>query len=385
MSSLRIPEAKSVKDQNAFSDLALNAVSVLGNFAMQCKRVLPKEDSQVLSFVKCLSFISAGNNYHLAKKNIESAHAIKDAYGVTLNEVKLTHSIAQFVSGILYFSSLGLSWAGTITSFKIVVTTSKVFSKTTALLSNMAILLMLLNTSMKLHEQSGFQQEVTKLQGNPEAIAHFLKEKMNVPEEFQQNLQAALEKKYQDRPKTDKLQKKIDKIFSREISKKQQARAAYMKRVTDRGCIELIDKMDITDRTSIGPTIQKVQEVAHANIRFNGFLISLGSIGLLGLAVSFIPGSAFVTLSTILGLIPTVAFSASGINDLVRSLQNNKEGLYDRLLLLATGCVGVATSTALYALTENPLVKLTAALFAIVWVTLLYYVSLHLENQAKKA
>ena len=372
------------KDQNPFSDLALYTVSALGNLAMQCKRVLPKEDSQVLSFVKCLSFVSAGNNFNLAQANIERAHAIKDTYGVALNEVKLARSITQFVSGVLYFSSLGLSWAGTITSFKIIVTASKVFSKTTTLLSNTAIILTLLNTSMRLHEQWDFQRDLAKWKDNPEAMANFLKEQMHISEQFQQKLQAALENKYQERPKTTNVQKKIEKIFSRECSKKLQANAAYIKRVTDKTCIEHIDKMDITNHASIKTTVEKVQEVVYANIRFNGFLIGLGSIGLLGLAASFIPGSAFVTLSTVLGLIPTVAFSISGINDLIQSLQNNTEGFYDRLLLFATGCVGVVTSTALYALTENSLTKLTAALLALVWVTLLYYVSLHLDNQPKK-
>jgi hypothetical protein len=66
-------------------------------------------------------------------------------------------------------------------------------------------------------------------------------------------------------------------------------------------------------------------------------------------------------------------------------LQSNKEGLYDRLVLIATGCVGIITSTALYALTENVLVKCAAILLAAIWLSLLYYVSSRLENQPKIA
>ena len=155
-----------------------------------------------------------------------------------------------------------------------------------------------------------------------------------------------------------------------------------MKRMTNRSCIELIQNMN---HVNIGSTVKKVQEVAYKNMLFNYLGIGIGSIGLLGLAVSFIPGAAFVTLSTILGLVPTVAFSALGVSDLVQSLQNNKEGLYDRLVLLATGCVGIITSTALCALTKNSLVKCAAILLAVIWLSLLCYVSSRLENQSKSA
>ena len=155
-----------------------------------------------------------------------------------------------------------------------------------------------------------------------------------------------------------------------------------MKRMTNRNCIELIKKMDDTNMSS---TIKKVQEAAYKNIMFNYLEIGLGSIGLLGLAISFIPGAAFVTLSTVLSLIPTAAFSALGAYDLYQSLQNNKEGLYDRLVLVATGCVGIITSTALYALTEHIFVKCAAILLAAIWLSLICYVSSRLENQPKIA
>jgi hypothetical protein len=132
-------------------------------------------------------------------------------------------------------------------------------------------------------------------------------------------------------------------------------------------------------------TIKKVQEAAYKNIMFNYLGIGLGSIGLLGLAISFMPGAAFVTLSTVLSLIPTAAFSALGAYDLYQSLQNNKEGLYDRLVLVATGCVGIITSTALYALTEHIFVKCAAILLAAIWLSLICYVSSRLENQPKIA
>lgn len=376
-----------IDDRNTFSDLALNTVSVLGNFATQVKRVLPKEDSQVLSFVKCLSFISAGNNFNLASKDIKTANRIKDFYGVSLNKVKLARSSAQFVSGILYFSSLGLSGISSLASCKVIIITSKFFSKTTSFLSNSAIILMLLNTCMRLHEQISFQQELAELENRPEVspeqkaqdIARFLKQQLEVPEKLQQEAKRVLSERYKGNSQ------KIHRMLSKAISKRIEAKSVYMKRVTNRSCIEHIKNIGGTDSSALIHTVEKTQKVVHENIRFNLFLAGLGCIGLLGLAVSFIPGSAFVTLSTILGLIPTVAFSITGLNDLILSLQNNKEGTYDRLVLIATGCIGIATATALYALTKNPMVKAAAALLALVWISLLYYTSLHLDNQSVKA
>jgi predicted transcriptional regulator len=238
-----------------------------------------------------------------------------------------------------------------------------------------------------LYEQMGFTAELAKLQAHQElsseqkqqAIAKFLKEQMSVSEPLQEKVKKALEEKYKGN------QKKIDKIFSRAISKKIQAQTAYVKRMTNKNCVELIQKMNLTDSHAVISTAQEVQKVVRDNIKFNLLLGGLGCIGLISLAISFIPGSIFVTLSTILSLIPAAFFSISGINDLICSLQNNKEGTYDRLLLIATGCVGIVTSTILYALAENPLVKVTAALLALVWLALLYYVSLHLESHTEKA
>jgi hypothetical protein len=381
------PVTKAIGDRDRFSNLALNTVSVLGNIATQLKRVLPKDSSQPLALVKCLNFASAINNFDLASNDIHKANLIKDSYGAKLNEVKLARSAMQFISGILYFSSLGLNAISCIASWKVIIVTSKVFSKTTTLLSNSAAVLVLLNTCMKLYEQMGFTAELAKLQAHQElsseqkqqAIAKFLKEQMSVSEPLQEKVKKALEEKYKGN------QKKIDKIFSRAISKKIQAQTAYVKRMTNKNCVELIQKMNLTDSHAVISTAQEVQKVVRDNIKFNLLLGGLGCIGLISLAISFIPGSIFVTLSTILSLIPAAFFSISGINDLICSLQNNKEGTYDRLLLIATGCVGIVTSTILYALAENPLVKVTAALLALVWLALLYYVSLHLESHTEKA
>ena len=389
------------KNRDSLSNLALNTLGVLGNLAMQCKRVLPKDDSHVLSFVKCLSFVSAGNNFYLAGVNIKQSAYIKDVAGQSTNEVKLVCSTMQFLSGILYFLSLGLSLSSSIASFKTVIIASGILSKATSVFSNSAVLLMLLLRSMKLHEQRGFQQELEKKlsdlqhlspQEKEKAITKFLQEQINVSEPLQEQLRAKLRERYakksiEDITNSGKLYyKNIDayvaRRFPKEILKKEIAKAAYMKRMTNRNCIELIKEIDYT---TIGSTIQKVQEAAYKNIMFNYLCIGLAGIGLLGLAVSFIPGAAFATLSTILGLIPTVAFSVLEVYDLFQSLQNNKEGLYDRLALMATGCVGIITSTALYVLTENILVKCAAILLAAIWLSLLCYVSSRLENQPKIA
>jgi hypothetical protein len=391
----------SYKNRNKFSDLSLNTLGVLGNLAMQIKRVLPKEDSSVLNFVKCLSFVSAGNNFYLAGVNIEQSADIKDIAGQRINEIKQVRSAMQFLSGIFYFSSLGLSVSSSIASCKTIIIASKILSKTTTVLSNSAVFLMLLLTSMKLHEQLGFQQELDKRlselqQASPQekekAIVAFLQEQISVSKPSQEQLKAKLQDKYNKKPIEDITNSKkyyhkdihayVAHRFPREISKKEAAKAAHMKRITNRDCIELIKNMD---NATMGSTLVKVQEVTYKNILFNYLGIGLGSIGLLGLAISFIPGAAFVTLSTVLGLVPTVAFSTLGVYDLVQSLQNNKEGLYDRLVLIATGCVGIITSTALYVLTEHILVKCAAILLAVIWLSLLYYVSLRLENQPKSA
>lgn len=413
MSSLLVKEigqfslpTDSLNNRNNFSDLTLNTLGVLGNFAIQCKRVLPKEASGVLTFVKCLSFVSVGNNFNLASINIEKSTKIKDAHGKKLNEVKLIRSGMQFLSGILYFSSLGLSWAGSISSFKAVIVASKIFSKTTTVLSNSAGLLMLLITSMKLYEQDAFQQELSKklseIEDNPnlssqkkeEAIANFLKEQIRLSKPLQEQLKTMLQERYNNKSTENTTNSKKDYYkdidsyvatrFPKEVVKKELAKTAYMERVTNRSCIKLIKEIDLKS-AAIGPTVKKVQEVMRKNRISNLLAIGLSSIGLLALAVSWIPGSVFVTLSAVLGLIPTVAFSILGVNDLIQSLHSNKEGLYDRLVLVATGCVGIVTSTALYALTENALVKCAAILFSVIWLSLLYYVSLHLENQPKSA
>lgn len=393
--------ADSYNNRNNFSDLTLNTLGVLGNLAMQVKRILPKEDSSTLSFVKCLSFVSAGNNFHSAGLNIEQSADIKDIVGQRANEIKQVRSAMQFLSGIFYFSSLGLSLSSSIASFKTVITVSGILSKTTTLLSNSAVLLMLLITSMKLHEQHGFQQKLDKRlsglqnaspQEKEKAIAVFLQEQISVSDSLKKRLDEKLQDRYNKKSKKDITHSKkpyykdinayVKYRFDKEISKKEKAKAAYMKRMTNRSCIELIQNMN---HDNIGSTVKKVQEVAYKNMLFNYLGIGIGSTGLLGLAISFIPGAAFVTLSTILGLVPTVAFSALGVSDLVQSLQNNKEGLYDRLLLLATGCVGIITSTALCALTKNSLVKCAAILLAVIWLSLLCYVSSRLENQPKSA
>lgn len=391
----------SYKNRDKFSDLALNTLGVLGNLVMQVKRILPKEDSSILNFVKCLRFISAGNNFYLASVNIEQSADIKDIAGQRTNEVKQVHSTMQFLSGIFYFSSLGLNISSSIASFKTVITASRILSKTTTVLSNSSVFLMLLLTSMKLHEQRGFQQELDKKlselqhaspQEKEEAIAAFLQEQIRVSEPLQEQLKAKLQDRYNKKSIENITHSKkyyykdihayVAHRFPREISKKEAAKAARMKRVTNRNCIELIKNID---NATMGSTIAKVQEVAYKNVLFNYWGIGLGSIGLLGLAISFIPGAAFVTLSTVLGLVPTVAFSALGVYDLAQSLQNNKEGLYDRLVFIATGCVGIITSTALYILTEHILVKYAAILLAVIWLSLLYYISLRLENQPKSA
>ncbi|PWU16420.1 MAG: hypothetical protein C5B45_00500 [Chlamydiae bacterium] len=393
--------ADSYKSRNNFSDLALNTLGVLGNLAMQVKRVLPKEDSSILSFVKCLSFVSAGHNFYSAGVNIKQSVDIKDIAGQRANEVKQVRSAMQFLSGVLYFSSLGLSLSSSIASFKTVIIVSGILSKTTTVLSNSAVFLMLLLTSMKLHEQCGFQQELdrrlSKLQHvspqeKEEAIAAFLQEQISVSKPQQEQLNAKLRERYAKKsieditnpkkPYYQNIEAYVARRFPRKIAKKEAAKAAYMKRMTNRSCIELIKEMD---HNTMSSTIKKVREAAYKNMLFNYLGMGLASIGLLGLAVSFIPGAAFVTLSTILGLIPTLAFSALGVYDLVQSLQNNREGLYDRLVLIATGCVGIITSTALYALTENSLVKCAAILLAVIWLSLIYYVSLRLESQPKSA
>lgn len=393
--------AESCMKRNNFSDLALNTLGVLGNLAMQVKRVLPKEDSSILSFVKCLSFVSAGNNFYSAGVNIEQSANIKDIVGQRANEVKQVRSAIQFLSGVFYFSSLGLSVSSSIASFKTVTVASGILSKTTTALSNSAVLLMLLLTSMKLHEQHGFQQKLDKKlselqnaspQEKEEAIAAFLQEQINVSESLQEQLRARLQDRYNKKSIEEITRSKrfyykdihayVAHRFPREIAKKKAAKAAHMKRMTNRSCIELIKNMD---HATMGSTIAKVQEAADKNRLFNYLGIGFGIIGLLGLAVSFIPGAAFVTLSTILGLVPTVAFSVLGVYDLIQSLQNNQEGLYDRLVLIATGCVGIITSTALYAVTEHILVKYAAILLAVIWLSLLYYVSSRLENQPKNA
>lgn len=392
------------KNRNNFSDLALNTLAVLGNLAMQCKRILPREDSPVLSFVKCLSFVSAGNNFYLAGVNIKNSADINDIAGQRANEVKQVRSAMQFLSGVLYFSSLGLSLSSSITSFKTVIIASGILSKTTTVLSNSAVFLMLLLTSMKLHEQRGFQQELDRRlselqhvspQEKEEAIAKFLQEQISLSKPQQEALKIKLQERYAKKSIEDitnskkPYYKNIDTYvthrFSMRISKietNKADKAAHMKRMTNRNCIELIKKMDDTNMSS---TIKKVQEAAYKNIMFNYLGIGLGSIGLLGLAISFMPGAAFVTLSTVLSLIPTAAFSALGAYDLYQSLQNNKEGLYDRLVLVATGCVGIITSTALYALTEHIFVKCAAILLAAIWLSLICYVSSRLENQPKIA
>ncbi|KAG6559289.1 hypothetical protein RHABOEDO_001218 [Candidatus Rhabdochlamydia oedothoracis] len=400
--------AESYKTRNNFSDLALNTLGVLGNLAMQVKRILPKEDSSILGFVKCLSFISAGNNFYSAGVNIEQSADIKDMAGQRANQVKQVRSGMQFLSGAFYFSSLGLSLSSSIASFKTVITASKILSKTTTILSNSAVFLMLLLISMKLHEQRGFQLELDKKlselqhvspQEKEEAIAAFLQEQISVSEPLQKQLKTKLRERYAKKSIEDitnskkSYYKNIDAYvahrFLREISKKEAVKAARMKRVTNRNCLERLEplKKKITDPNITIDTaiLAEIQAVAYKNMMFNYLAIGFASIGLLGLAISFIPGTAFVTLSTILGLASTVAFSALGVYDLVQSLQNNKEGLYDRLVLIATGCIGIITSTALYALTENILVKCAAILLAVVWLSLLYYVSSRLENQPKSA
>lgn len=393
----------SLKDRDKFSVLAMNTLGTLGNLATLGKKILPKEDSNILSYAKCLSFVSAGNNFDQACINIEKSIQIKDTHGKTINEVKLVRSAMQFLSGTLYFSSLGLSWLSGIASFKTIVVTSKVFSKTTSLLSNSAILLMLLMTSMRVHEQLGFQQELNKKleelkdlppQEKEEALARFLKEQINLSEPLQEKLKLKLQERYNNKSIEDITNSKkpyyksvedyVARRFPREVSKKELAKAAYMKRVTNRDCIELLKEIDVKN-SAIGPTIQKVQEVAYKNLIFNYLSLGIASIGLASLAISFLPGAAFITLSTLLGWIPPLAFTALGIKDLYQALQNNKEGFYDRLLLVATGCVGILTSTALYALTENVLAKCVAILLVVIWLALLCYVSVRLENQPKSA
>ncbi|MDR2540195.1 MAG: hypothetical protein LBC45_06445 [Chlamydiales bacterium] len=391
----------SYKDRNRFSNLTLNTLGILGNLAMQVKRVLPKEDSSVLSFAKCLSFVSVGNNFYSASANIKESARTRDRFGQWTNEVKQARSAMQFLSGVFYFSSLGLSLSSSIASFKTVIIASGILSKTTTIFSNSAVFLMLLLTSMKLYEQHGFQQELDKrlselqhvsLQEKEKAIAKFLQEQLSVSEPLQEQLRVNLQKRYvkksieditnSKKPYYKNIDAYVKRRFPREISKKEAAKTAYMKRVTNRSCIELIKQMD---HATMGSTIVKVQEVAYKNRMFNYLAIGLAGIGFLGLAISFIPGTAFVTLSTVLDLVPTVAFSVLGIYDLVQSLQNNREGFYDRLVLIATGCIGIITSTSLYLLTENVLVKYTAILLAMIWLSLLYYVSLRLENQPKSA
>ena len=389
------------KNRNNFSDLALNTLAVLGNLAMQCKRILPKEDSYVLSFAKSLSFVSSGNNFYSSGINIKDSADINDIAGQRVNEVKQVHSAMQFLSGILYFSSLGLSLSSSIASFKTVIIASGILSNTATVLSNSAVLLILLLTTMKLHEQCGFQQELDKrlsklqhvsFQEKGEAIAIFLQEQISVSEPLQEQLRARLRERYAKKSIEDITNSKkpyykdidayVERRFPREISKKKESKSAHMKRITNRNCIELIKKMD---RNTMSSTIKKVQEVVYKNMLFNYLGLGLGIIGLLGLTISFIPGAAFVTLSTALSLIPTVAFSVLGVYDLYQSLQTNKEGLYDRLILIATACVGIITSTALYVLTEHSLVKCTAILLSAIWLILICYVSSRLENQSKNA
>lgn len=395
------------KDRDKFSGLALSTLGVLGNLATLCKRVLlPKEDADILSYVKCLSFVSAGNNIDQARVNFVKSTQIKDAQGKALNEVKFVRSFMQFLSGTLYFSSLGLSWIGSIASFKTVVVASKFFSKTTNALSHSAMVLMLLITAMKVHEQLGFQQEFNKkleeLENHPhlslrekeEVLACFLKEQITLSEPLQEELNRKLQERYNKKSTKDITHSKkpyykslndyVAKRFPLEVSKKEQAKRAYMKRVTNRDCIKLIQEMDVK-HSALGPTIQKVQETVDKNIQINFLSLGLASIGFAALAVSFIPGSTFVALSSILGWIPLIAFSARGIYDLGQALKDNKEGIYDRLLLVITGCVGILTSTALYAFTEQIRVKYIAILLGVIWMSVLWYISSHLENQPKSA
>lgn len=393
--------AASDESRDNFSDLALNTLAVLGNLAMQCKRILPKENSYILSSVKSLSFVSAGNNFYLAGINIRKSAEINDIAGQRTNEVKQVRSALQFLSGVLYFSSLGLTLSSSIASFKTVIVASSILSKTTIVLSNSTVLLMLLLTSMKLHEQRGFQQELDNRlselknaspQEKEEVIAKFLQEQISISKPQQEQLKAKLRERYAKKSIEDITNSKkpyykdidayVARRFPREVSKKEAAKVAHMKRMTNRNCIELIRKMD---HNTMSLTIKKVQESAYKNMMLNYLGLGLGSIGLLGLAVSFIPGAAFVTLSTVLSLIPSVAFSILGAYDLYQSLQTNKEGLYDRLVLIATGCVGIITSTALYVLTDQLLVKCAAVLLAAIWLTLIGYVSSYLENQPKIA
>lgn len=395
-----------LKDRDNFSGLALNTLGVLGNLATLFKKMLDKGDSDILSYVKCLSFVSAANSIDQASTNFTKSTQIKDLQGKAINEVKLVRSLIQFLSGSLYFSSLGLSWIGNIASFKTIVVASKFFNKTTSLLGNSTILLMLFITSMKVHEQLDFQQEFSKklqeLKDHPhlsseekeEALARFLKEQISLSEPLQEKLKLKLQERYNNKSIEDITNSKkpyyrsiddyVARRFPREVSKKELSKAAYMKRVTDRDCVKLIKEIDVKNG-SIEPIIEKVQKVAHKNIRLNFLALGLASIGFIGLGVSFLPGTAFITLSTILGWIPPIAFSVLGIHDLRQSLKDNKEGLYDRLLLLAAGCVGVLTSAALYTLTENVFAKCVAILLTVIWVSLLYYASLHLENQPQSA
>lgn len=389
----------SYKNRNKFSDLSLNTLGVLSNLAMQYKRVLSKEDASILNFVKCLSFVSIGNNFYSAGIKIKESARNKDVVGQRTNEVKQVRSSLQFLSGICYFSSLGLNLSASITSFKTVIIVSGILSKTTTIFSNSALFLMLLLTSMKLHEQHGFQQELdhrlSKLQNaspqeKEEAIVKFLQEQIRVSEPLQEHLKTRLQERYAKKSIKDitnaskSYYKNVDAYvahrLSKEISKKESAKVAHMKRITNRNCIDLIKEMD---PANVSSTIKKVQEVAYKNRIFNYLGIGLGSIGLLRFAISFIPGAAFVPLSTVLDLVLTVAFSILGIYDLVQSLQSNEEGVYDRLVLLAAGCVGVITSTALYFLTEQVFVRYATILLAVIWLSLLYYVSLRLENQPK--
>ena len=230
------------KNRSNFSDLALNTLGVLGNLAMQIKRILPKENSSVLSFVKCLSFVSAGNNFYSAGVNIEQSAGIKDIAGQRANEVKQVRSAMQFLSGVFYFSSLGLSLSSSIASFKMVIIASGILSKTTTVLSNSAVFLMLLLTSMKLHEQRGFQQELDKRlsklqnaspQKKEKAIAAFLKEQVSVSESLQEQLEAKLKDRYNKKSIEDITHSKkpyykdINDQGRSEISKKEAAKVVY--------------------------------------------------------------------------------------------------------------------------------------------------------------
>lgn len=341
-----------------------------------------------LGFTSGFSLISGGLSIKGGIEDERRARKISDATGRSLGYLRIAKGGVQSAAGALYIPARALTIASLATSSKVYATAAGVFGSTAGGCLNILSIISSISIALCLDEQYKFYKQLDGILSDPSEPSEdgryiraleFLKQLATVsPEEKAEIGQTIASNEKYRLLNPEQIAEKTAKKEQKLLRKKE----AYLKRLTNGDCLNLIRQKGPAEAKFV---IESVQKKCREKVIMASVALVLIAIGLALLVSSFFLGPVGLMVISALGLATSLSWVVMDVYALMSNFNASDPGRFDKLLIFISTVAAVISVSLVFFFSAGIAPIVAASVVGVVWLginSLCYYRIYQFEKKA---